>query len=159
MVAVGLIASMAVAWGDEPTTWTVVERCAATGAPPGKGMFEVRLKTKGVETKGIDIRGCGRNRAFHKTLNWGGDFMVVKVYAVPFFRRDRFDILLERGWDDGADYSLLTAAATTTNPCSSFPLLTRRSSATPMKTRGGKSGYRISKVSSAVMPGSGARSS
>lgn len=74
-------------------------------------MFEVRSKTKGVETMGIDIRGCGRNRSFHKALNWRGDFLVVRVYAVPFFRRDRFDILLERGWDDGADYSLLTAAS------------------------------------------------
>ena len=96
----------------EAAKWEVVARCAAPGSVgPGEGLFEVRYQTAGMDAIAIDLRGCGERRMFHKRLKWGGDAVPIHVYAVPFFSKGRFDILIEEGWDDGATYSLYTAAS------------------------------------------------
>lgn len=96
----------------EPATWQTVERCMPAGATtPGKGQFEIRYKTRGVDAEAIEIRGCGANRAYRKVIKWGGDAGVIEAYAVPFFDKRRRDILLMHGLDTDATYYLLTAAS------------------------------------------------
>ena len=107
-VCAGGIAASQAAGGDDK--WKIVGRCAAQeAASPGEGLFEVRYQAQGGDFKALEIRGCGKNRAFRKYWKWGGDEIPLKIYALPFFKKGRFDFLIERGWDDGVSYSLLAA--------------------------------------------------
>ena len=99
---------------DPPPKWEVIGRCATLEtASPGLGLFEVRIKRSRTSSDVIDIRGCGKNRAFRKVLRWGvagADDTRVQVFAVPFFKKGRFDILLASGLDETTNYYLYAAA-------------------------------------------------
>lgn len=95
-----------------PARWKTVERCLpADAAAPGKGHFEVRYKTRGIDAEAIEIRGCGTNRNYRKVIKWGGDAGVVEAYAVPFFEKGRRDLLIMHGLDTDSTYYLFTAAS------------------------------------------------
>jgi hypothetical protein len=96
----------------EPARWKTAERCLpADAAAPGKGHFEVRYKTRGVDAEAIEIRGCGTNRTYRKVIKWGGDAGVIEAYAIPFFDKRRRDLLIMHGLDTDSTYYLLTAAS------------------------------------------------
>lgn len=107
LCAAGIAASQAAGGGAE---WKIAGRCAAQeAASPGQGLFEVRYQAHGGDFKALEIRGCGKNRAFRKYWKWGGDEIPLKIYALPFFKKGQLDFLIELGWDDGVSYSLLAA--------------------------------------------------
>lgn len=96
----------------EKSVWTVVARCSSVAdAAPVRGLFEVRYKTRGGEAEAIEVRGCGKNRAFRKIFEWGGDEVHVDFYALPFFEKGKLDFLIELGWDDSVDFKLLRASS------------------------------------------------
>lgn len=111
-VAFAIALASAVSAQAEPAQWTTVERCEPAGtAAPGKGFFEIRYKTRGIDAEAIEIRGCGANSGYRKVIEWGGDAGVLEAYALPFFDKRRRDILIMHGLDVDATYYLLTAAS------------------------------------------------
>lgn len=79
--------------------------------PRGRGLFEVRYKTRGLEAEAIEVRGCGQNRAFRKVFGWGGDKVRIDFYALPFFEKGKLDFLIQLGWDDSVDFKLMRASS------------------------------------------------
>jgi len=112
-IAIAIVATaIPVASAEEESKWETAERCArADVAAPGKGHFEVRYKTRGIDAEAIEIRGCGTNRTYRKVIKWGGDAGVIEAYAVPFFDKHRRDLLIMHGLDTDSTYFLFTAAS------------------------------------------------
>lgn len=106
---VSLAVAPAVA-ADQPATWEVVARCGTLEtAVPGQGLLDVRIKRRDLDVQLIDVRGCGKNRSFHKVFKWGGEVAKVSVYALPFFKKGQLDIIIESGLDETSDFYLLAA--------------------------------------------------
>ena len=96
---------------DPAATWEVVGRCGTLEtAAPGQGLLDVRIKRRDLDVELIDVRGCGKNRSFHKVFKWGGEVAKLSVYALPFFKKGQLDLIVESGLDETSDFHLYAAA-------------------------------------------------